>query len=251
MEAPQPLLSIIVPVYNEAATVATLLGRVLVEVALAKEIIVVNDGSTDGTAAALQSFASTPGMRVLHHAKNLGKGAAIKTALVHATGDVVAIQDADFEYDPADLVRLVNQLRRDNLPVLYGSRYLAPTKPLPWTKFRVAVCLINGLVRVLHGQKLTDEATCYKVFQTSLLRQLDVQARRFDFCPEVTAKLCRRKMKIIEVPITYNPRTHQGGKKIGWRDAVMTFWTLIKWRLKKVDQSTPAIPYKPKSVILR
>jgi dolichol-phosphate mannosyltransferase len=228
--SPPPLLSVIVPVYNEEQTVEQLLRRVCELTDGDREVLVVDDGSHDRTADLLRAWDGRAGVRVLRHAQNQGKGAAIRTGLAQARGEIVLIQDADLEYDPADLAPLVEVLRRGDSEVVYGSRYLKPSQPLPWTKFRLAVCLLNGLVRLLYGRRLTDEATCYKAFRTRLLRELDVQAARFDFCPEVTAKICRLGLPIVEVPISYRPRTQAQGKKLSWKDGWQAVWTLLKWR---------------------
>jgi len=246
-----PLLSVIVPVYNEAATIDAVLRRL--ESGPYPwpqgEFIVVDDGSTDESWQRLRPWSEKPGVLVMRHALNQGKGAAIRTAVARARGAITVIQDADLEYDPADLPRLIEPIRRRETDVVYGSRYLTPTVPLPWTKFRLAVAILNGLVRALYGARLTDEATCYKALPTDLLRSLDVQARRFDFCPEVTAKLCRRGVPIREVPIAYRPRSAAQGKKIGCRDALAAAWSLLAWRVRpmhpeKVDPA-PAMMRKP------
>ena len=202
-------------------------------------MIVIDDGSTDATPRLLDAWAGRPGFRVLRHARNQGKGAAVRTGLAYAQGEVTIIQDADLEYDPADYPRVVEPILRGETDVVYGSRYLAPTRRLPWTRFRVAVLLFNGLVWVLYGRRLTDEATCYKAVRTSLLKTLDLQAVRFELCPEITAKLCRLGIGIVEVPISYHPRGAKDGKKIGWRDAVQTVWTLIKWRMASLRTIRP------------
>ncbi len=226
------LVSVIVPAFNEEQTIDDLLGRLLhgPYPYPDKEIIVIDDGSTDGTALSLQKWKNEPGVLILRHPCNRGKGAAVRTGLARARGEITIIQDADLEYDPADFPKLVEIIRQGQSDVVYGSRYLAPKDRLPWNKFRLAVYLLNKLVWVLYGQRLTDEATCYKAFRTNLLRDLDLKAQRFELCAEVTAKICRLGIPIVEVPISYRPRTSQEGKKIGWRDAVETFWTLAKWR---------------------
>jgi len=224
------MVSIIVPVFNEERTVDALLRRVQGCGLANPQIIVVDDGSTDATAGALESWRTVTNFVLLRHQHNRGKTAAIKTALRHARGDITIIQDADLEYDPADLCRLAEVIEAGGASVVYGSRFVHPVHPLPWSRFRVAVALLNLLVRLLYGRRLTDEATCYKAFRTDLLRDLDVQAERFEFCPEVTAKLCRLGIAIREIPIAYHPRTLKAGKKIGWRDVWPTLWTLFKWR---------------------
>ena len=239
------MVTVIVPVFNEERTVDAVLRRVQACGLPNPEILVVDDGSTDGTQAALAAWRNVPGVVLLRHAVNRGKGAAIATALNLAHGDVTIIQDGDLEYDPDDLPRLAEAIQRDGCPVVYGSRYLDPAPPMRWTKFRVAVALLNLLIRLLYGRRLTDEATCYKAFRTGLLRQLDVQARRFEFCPEVTAKLCRLGVPIREIPIAYHPRGHAEGKKIGWRDVWPTLWTLLKWRFLPVRRPSSARPQAP------
>jgi hypothetical protein len=231
--AAAPWLSVVIPVYNEERTVDALLRRVVTGPFPHpdKEVIVVDDGSRDGTAAALERWRGCPGVVLLRHPENRGKGAAVRTGLAHARGEVTLIQDADLEYDPADYPRVLAPLRAGWAEVVYGSRYLRPAAPLPWSKFRCAVWLLNQAVRLLYGQRLTDEATCYKALRTDLFRRLDLRAERFELCAEVTAKVCRLGVPIVEVPITYEPRSAREGKKIGWRDAGATLWALLRWRV--------------------
>ena len=226
-----PTLTVLIPVYNEERTIEALLRRVAEGPYPDKEVIVIDDGSTDATPRLLERWAGVPGFRVLRHAKNRGKGGAVRTGLAQATGEVTIIQDADLEYDPADYPRLVEPILHGQAEAVYGSRYLAPSRRLPWTRFRLGVVFFNVLVRVLYGRRLTDEATCYKAARTVLWRSLDLRAERFELCPEMTAKLCLRGARLVEVPISYHPRGAVEGKKIGWRDAVQTVWTLLKWRL--------------------
>jgi len=225
-----PPLTVLIPVYNEERTIDELLRRVAAGPYPNKEVIVIDDGSADATSQLLEAWAERPGFRVLRHTTNQGKGAAVRTGLAKARGEVTIIQDADLEYDPADYPLLVEPIRRKEAEAVFGSRYLAPTRQLPWTKFRLGVMLFNGMVRVLYGQRLTDEATCYKAVRTTLFHALDLQAARFEMCPEMTAKLCRLGVRIVEVPISYRPRSVKDGKKIGWRDGVQAVWTLLKWR---------------------
>lgn len=233
-------ISVVVPVYNEKRTIDQLLRRLLAGPYPDKEIIVVDDGSSDGTAEILKKWRQVPGVVVLRHEVNRGKGSAIRTGLALARGEVTIIQDADLEYDPNDMPLLVDKILDGEADVVYGSRYLAPAAPLPWTKFRLAVAFLNFLVRLLYGQRITDEATCYKAFRTSLLLAMDLKSERFEFCPEVTAKVCRLGHKIIEVPISYNPRTVEEGKKINWRDGWLAIWTLFKWRFARLPAGKPA-----------
>jgi dolichol-phosphate mannosyltransferase len=232
----QPLLTVVVPVYNEKPTIERLLQRLLEAPYSDKEIIVVDDGSDDGTAEILERWGGRANILVLRHSGNRGKGAAVRTGLDYAHGDFTIIQDADLEYDPADWPRLIEPLRCGEATVVYGSRYLRPATPLPWSKFRVAVCLLNLLVRLLYGRRLTDEATCYKVLPTPLLRALDLRAERFELCAEITAKVCRLGVPLVEVPISYRPRRADEGKKIGWRDAWATVETLLQWRFRPLPR---------------
>ncbi len=230
-EPQRPLLTVLIPVYNEERTVETLLQKVAKGPYPDKEVIVIDDGSRDATPRLLQAWAGRPGFVLLRHDRNRGKGAAVRTGLMHAHGEVTIIQDADLEYDPDDYPRLVEPIRHGAAQAIYGSRYLDPSRRLPWTRFRLGVVCFNLLVRLLYGPRLTDEATCYKAARTELWRELDLRAERFELCPEMTAKLCRLGVRIVEVPISYHPRGASAGKKIGWRDAVQTVWTLVRWRL--------------------
>ena len=217
------------PVYNEPATLEGLLVRVLA-VPIDKEVIVVDDGSSDGTRDVLAGLARRLPIRALFHERNRGKGSAIRTALAEARGEITIIQDADLEYDPEDYPRLVAPIARGETNVVYGSRYLAHDNPLPLTHFKVAVLLLNAMANLLYGTRLTDEATCYKVFRTSLLKSLPLRCERFEFCPEVTARVAKRGERILELPIHYHFRTRAEGKKIGWRDGFEAIWTLLRYR---------------------
>lgn len=224
-------LSVLMPVYNESATIREIVGRVRTA-PYRKQIIIVDDGSRDGTRDILRDeFENTDGLTVLYHDQNRGKGAAIRTAIPHAVGQVTIIQDGDLEYDPNDFPLLVEIIRAGYSDVVYGSRYLSEKNSLPLTKFKIGVVTLNCMVRILFGQPMTDEATCYKAFRTELLQDLHLVCERFEFCPEVTAKCIRRGHRIIEVPIRYNHRTVEEGKKIGWRDGLEAVWTLLRWRL--------------------
>ncbi|MGC8784723.1 MAG: glycosyltransferase family 2 protein [Armatimonadota bacterium] len=225
-----PVVSIIIPAYNEADSIVQAIERVRA-VPLQKEIIVVDDGSTDETPALL---AQQPDVVVLRHEHNMGKGMAIRTAIAHATGDIIIIQDADLEYDPMDIPRVIAPIAEGKAQVVYGSRFLTSKRP---TGMRLPNWLINrllaGMVRWLYWHPLTDEATCYKAFRADLLKSVPLTCRRFEFCPEVTAKVIRRGVKILEVPISYEARTTLQGKKIRWWDGVEAIWTLLKWRWKR------------------
>ena len=229
-------LSIIVPVYNEARTVARLIERVLaVDLGgTEREVIVVNDGSSDRSYAVLERItAQHPDLvRVYHHEQNQGKGAAIRTALEHVTGDIVITQDADLEYDPEDYPRLLALFEDPSVHVVYGSRNLGENPRSSWT-FYWGGRLVSWFANVLYGSDLTDEATGYKLFRTELLRSLDLQSDGFEFCPEVTSKLLRHDIEIHEIPISYRPRGLEEGKKINWRDGLEAIWTLVKHRFSR------------------
>lgn len=228
-------LSIIIPVYNEAETVARLIERVLVvELGdVEREVVVVNDGSTDGTGEVLEQVARRwPRLvEIVHHEQNQGKGAAIRTALEHVTGDVVITQDADLEYDPREYPKLLAVFEDPTVRVVYGSRNLRENPRSSW-RFYWGGRLVSWVANLLYGSNLTDEATGYKVFRAELLRSLDLQADGFAFCPEVTGKVLRRDIEIHEVPITYQPRGLDEGKKINWKDGLEAVWVLLKQRFR-------------------
>jgi dolichol-phosphate mannosyltransferase len=218
-------LSVVIPLYNERDTIQEAIRRVrALDADL--QIVVVDDASTDGSRELLEPG---PDLLLLTHAENRGKGAAIRTALAAATGDVVAIQDADLEYDPQDLLRLMAPIARGEARVVYGSRFLRGRPAMQLPNY---VCnrLLAWTANVLYGARLTDEATCYKVFSGPLIRELKLTCRRFEFCPEVTAKVLKRGERIVELPIAYDPRSYDSGKKIRWWDGVIAFWTLVKYR---------------------
>lgn len=229
------MLSIIIPVYNEAETVARVIERVLaVELeGFEREIIAVNDGSTDGTEAVLERLADGRSnlVTVIHHERNRGKGAAIQTALKHVRGDIVITQDADLEYDPEEYPKLLALFEDPTVRVVYGSRNLRKNPRSSW-RFYWGGRLLSWVANLLYGSDLTDEATGYKLFRTELLRSLDLQADGFAFCPEVTGKVLRQDIEIHEIPISYEPRGLDEGKKISWRDGLEAVWVLIKHRFR-------------------
>ncbi len=225
-----PLVSIIVPVFNESATVTAVIQR-LIEVPLPadREILVVNDGSTDGTRDVLDGLPGHALVRVIHAAQNGGKGSAIRIALAQARGSVVAIQDGDLELDPAQLAALVAPILAGTATVVYGSRFLEPTSPAPFLTV-VANRVLTGATNLLYGSSLTDMETCYKVMDTGVARSLGLESNRFDIEPEITAKLLRRGHAIVERPVRFEPRSRAQGKKIGWRDGVRALQVLVKYR---------------------
>jgi glycosyltransferase involved in cell wall biosynthesis len=223
-------LSVIVPVYNEINTIQEILRRVK-EVPIEKEILIVDDFSTDGTREYLKSLEGERGIRVFYHARNMGKGSAIRTAIANVGGDVVIIQDADLEYDPGDYQKLVAPIAEGKASVVYGSRYSNPENELPLTRFKIGVLVLTAMANLLYGAGITDEATCYKVFKADVIKRIPLKCKRFEFCPEVTAKVCKRGYRIEEVPISFKYRTIREGKKIGWRDGIEAVIALLKYRI--------------------
>jgi len=220
------LVSIIVPVYNEAGHLDELL-RAIGASPVPKEIVVVDDGSTDGTREKLLALPVSHGLTILFHEKNCGKGAAIRTALQYARGEYVLIQDSDLEYDPQDYPALLRPLQSGAANVVYGVR---SDRPERGTRFYLGAKFLTHLTNFLYRVNIHDEATCYKVFRTSLLKRIPLECRRFEFCPEVTAKLCRLGEKIWEVPISYHPRSREQGKKLRYSDGWAAIWTLVRLR---------------------
>ena len=237
-------LSVIIPVYNEKNTLRELLERVQAQPLswqgqpIEREIVVVDDCSNDGGVDFLEGEAGRaafPDVRLIRHPANRGKGAAIRTGLEHATKPIVLIQDADLEYDPADYPRLIAPVLEGRTRVVYGSRFAGrgPLASVPgmhpanW----LANKLLSWTASALFLRRITDEATCYKVLDRSLIDDLQLRAERFDFCPEVTSKVLRRGHTIVEVPIAYRGRGTNEGKKIRWTDAFHAWWTLVRYRL--------------------
>ena len=228
-----PLISIVVPVYNEARTVAAVIERlVAIDLPAAREILVVNDGSTDGTRDVLDQVAQRPELRIIHAEKNGGKGSAIRIGFGQAAGTIVAIQDADLELDPAQLADLVNPILDGRTRVVYGSRFLAGRPDAPWLSI-LANQVLTATTNLLFGGRLTDMETCYKVMAADVARSLDLESNRFDIEPEITAKLLRAGHSILELPIRFEPRSRAQGKKIGWRDGVRAIQVLLKYRFQK------------------
>lgn len=219
-------LSVVVPVYNEEATVKKILKKLL-KVKEIDEIVVVDDGSTDGTKKILDAQKSKK--IKIYRQQNQGKGSAVRLGLGKVSGQHVLIQDADLEYDPQDIEHLLQNIDRDGVEVVYGSRFLGPHSNLLFWH-RVGNHFLNALVNLLYNTTLSDMETCYKLIPTDLLKELDLKANGFDLEPEITCKLLKRKIKIFEVPISYVGRDFDEGKKITWKDGVTAFWTVIKLR---------------------
>jgi glycosyltransferase involved in cell wall biosynthesis len=228
------MLSVIVPVYNERTTVAEIIRRVrLVELPVTLEVIAVDDGSTDGTDKVLAALTDST-VRVLSHPVNRGKGAAIRTGLAAARGDLVLIQDADLEYDPDDWPKLLDPMMKGKARVVYGSRFTGERKnmmPLHWIGNRFLSLVVN----LLYSSTLSDMETCYKLFDRRILEGITIQSDGFDFEPEITAKVLRRGHRIYEVPISYAGREIADGKKITWRDGIGALKTLIRFRFTRLD----------------
>ena len=227
------LISIVVPVFNEARTVAAVVERLLaIDLPAPREILVVNDGSTDGTREVLDTIGARPELRIIHAEKNGGKGSAIRIGFARASGTIVAIQDADLELDPAQIAELVKPILDGRTRVVYGSRFLAGTPDAPWLSI-AANKTLTTVTNVLFGGRLTDMETCYKVMATDVAKSLNLESNRFDIEPEITAKLLRAGHTIVELPIRFEPRSRAQGKKIGWRDGVRAIEVLIKYRFGK------------------
>lgn len=224
-----PTLSVIIPVYNEAKTIHELLTKVLKN-KLVNEILIIDDYSTDGTRQWLAQTQLPAHVRVFYHERNQGKGRAIRTAIPHVTQEYVIVQDADLEYDPDDYTVLLQVAYYQHTPVVYGSRFLNPHNRHSYPAFYWGGRSVTWVTNVLYRQRLTDEPTCYKLFNTAFLKQIRLTCERFEFCPEVTAKVAKRGVTIMEVPIRYYPRTLEEGKKISWRDGLAAIYTLIRHR---------------------
>ncbi len=218
-------LSIIIPAYNEMETIPEVLERVRAQ-EFEKEIIVADDCSTDGTREFLRDQADVV---LLENSCNLGKGASIREALKRVTGDVVLIQDADLEYDPSDYSALLQPIIDGEADIVYGSRFLRGRPPMRLANY-IANRVFALIASVLYGRRISDEATCYKVFRTEVLNSIELRCVRFEFCPEVTARLLKRGYRYAEVPVSYTARSYAQGKKIHWYDGVECIWTLLKYR---------------------
>jgi len=225
-------ISILIPVFNEVQTVEEIVRRVCAADTggLAKEIILVDDASTDGTAEILNHLTSIDGIKLFSHQVNCGKGAAIRTCLKHATGDILLIQDADLEYDPADYSKLLKPILEGRADVVYGSRFAGGTHRVLLFWHYMANRLLTLLSNMLCNLNLTDMETCYKVFRRECVQNLNLTADRFGIEPELTAKLARRHYRFYETDINYAGRDYADGKKIGWKDGVAALWFIFRYR---------------------
>ena len=221
-------LSVVMPVYNEAGTVCEIIERVLA-VPLDKELIVVNDGSTDSTAEALNAFANREGVRVFHSPINLGKGAAVRIGLTMVRGDIVIIQDADLELNPEEYPQLCSPIERGEADIVFGSRFMGNAHHLSSTSYW-GNRFLTSLTNLMFGGKLTDMETCYKVFPAKIIPGLELKSLRFEFEPEMAAKFLSRRYRVVEVPISFRPRSTSEGKKMRWHDGFTAVLTLVKVR---------------------
>jgi glycosyltransferase involved in cell wall biosynthesis len=222
-------ISVVIPVYNELKTLDEIVRRVKAT-NLATEIVIVDDGSTDGTRGLYEKYAADEVTQIILHERNQGKGAAVVTGIKAAGGDVIIIQDADLEYDPREYPNLLRPLEEGLADVVYGSRFLGAPRRATMFWHILSNKLLTFLTNILYNNILTDMETGYKVFRKNVVEGMTIHARRFDFEPEFTAKILKRKVRIFEVPITFNPRDYSEGKKIQLRDAFEAVWTLFKYR---------------------
>lgn len=222
-------LSVIIPIFNEKDTLKEIISRVQ-ETGIPNEIILVDDGSSDGTINIVKEYEGKEGFKIIIHNKNQGKGAAVRSGLNAATGDVLLIQDADLEYDPRDYPTLLKPIEEGLADVVYGSRFLGGSRRVAMFWHMVANKLLTLFTNVLYNTILTDMETGYKVFKKEVVEDMPLHAKRFEFEPEFTAKILKRKYRIFEVPISFNPRGYEEGKKIGLSDAFEAIWALMKYR---------------------
>lgn len=228
-------LSIVIPVYNEKDYIEAVVDRV-VETGIPKEIVIVDDFSTDGTRNILETLSAKwskkdVSLSVFYQRKNMGKGAALRRGFESVTGDIVIVQDADFEYDPKDYTQLIEPIIEDKADVVFGSRFLGGPHRVLFFWHMVGNKLLTLLSNMLTNLNLTDMETCYKAFRTEVIKSIDLESDRFGFEPEVTAKVAKKRYRIYEVAISYAGRTYAEGKKINWKDGIAAFWHIVKFNL--------------------
>lgn len=223
-------LSIVIPCYNEKASIRTIVDKVREAPVAHKEIIIVDDCSTDGTSEVLDTEIAPLVSKVIHQKQNGGKGAALHTGFAAATGDIVIIQDADMEYDPNEYAQVIEPICNDEADVVYGSRFAETKRYDDAYKQNIAANLfLTRLSNLFTGLKLTDMETCYKAFRREIIQSIELKEKRFGFEPEITAKLASRKVRMAEVPISYYPRKVEEGKKINWKDGVRAIYCIVKY----------------------
>lgn len=222
-------ISVIIPAFNERTTIEEVIRRVL-EQPFEKELIIVDDASTDGTRALLQQTAWPDNIRIFYHPKNRGKGAAVRTGIEQAQGDIILIQDADLEYNPSDFGAVLRPILEGNADVVYGSRFLGTHRAFMFHHY-VGNKMLTLMTNILYNNMLTDMETGYKAFRTPVLKSIKIRSNRFDFEPEITAKVLKRGYRIYEVPIYYAGRDYSEGKKITWRDGIVAVWALLRFRI--------------------
>ena len=226
----KPILWIVIPCYNEKASIRTIVDKVREAPVAHKEIIIVDDCSTDGTSEVLDTEIAPLVSKVIHQKQNGGKGAALHTGFAAATGDIVIIQDADMEYDPNEYARVIEPICNDEADVVYGSRFAETKRYDDAYKQNIAANLfLTRLSNLFTGLKLTDMETCYKAFRREIIQSIELKEKRFGFEPEITAKLASRKVRMAEVPISYFPRKVEEGKKINWKDGVRAIYCIVKY----------------------
>jgi len=225
-------LTIVIPCYNEKSTIETLITAVKNSPYENKEIIVVDDCSTDGTREILKDRFESLVDRIIYHEKNSGKGAALRTGFQAATGDIVMVQDADLEYDPNEYPKIIEPILQDKADVVYGSRFVGgePHRVL-YFWHRLGNGLLTLLSNIFTNLNLTDMETCYKAFRRSIIQSIEIEEDRFGFEPEITAKIAKKRCRVFEVGISYSGRTYEAGKKIGWRDGIKAIYCIIKYNL--------------------
>ena len=228
-------LSIIIPCYNELRTLPEIVRRVVaIDIGkIEKEIIIVDDGSTDGCRELLHSWNNSEQYKILYHDNNKGKGTALRTGISYASGDIITFQDADLELDPRDLVKLIKPIIEGEYAVVYGSRFLTNRNSRSkFSLFQIGNTVLTKFANILYDVKLSDLYTCYKVFRSDILNTIPLTCTHFEFCPEITSKVLKMGMEIKEMQVSYKPRSITDGKKIKWHDGLDGLWTLIKFRFK-------------------
>jgi len=226
---PDPLLSVVMPVYNESATVEEMVGRVLAVPGIRIELVAIDDASTDGSRDILERLAREKGFRLLRQERNQGKGAAVRRGITEAAGDIIVVQDADLEYSPEEYPDLLDLIVKGKADAVFGSRFIGRHRCFLFTHY-LANLFLNLVTNVLYNTTMTDMETCFKAVRADLLKSLRLESNRFGIEPEITAKLFKRDARVYEVPITYEGRDYSEGKKITWKDGFPALWTLVKYR---------------------